>query len=250
MTLEAVIDYIHADLTMSCSLPTILPINEIKRLVVKDAAPWFYENYKHTVIRSYYYIPKKTMETEEFTRYKYITVPDSIQSVTWVYNLKTQNMFELGWGGAPNLSIGVGVTSNQQYLSSALTSIGELGVYKTIIDGFASELNNMTKQTLQYDFNFASKQLHLLTSVHSDVILETYDRIAEEDLYEMDKFRRYALALCKQQLGRMLTRYNFNLPGGIQMNGDAIKTEGEQELAAIREEIKGQSQTGWFMLIR
>lgn len=238
-------NFLNADLTMSCSLPQILPDLEIQRLIA-TATSWFYENYQYSLIKGYLYIPHSTLLSETFTRYKYIVLPETIQNLVWVYQLANRSVFELGWGGSPNLSIGVGVTTNQQYLSSSLTSIGELGVYKVIIDGFANQLNKLSKTTLKYDFNFGSKQLHLLTNVHGDLVLEAYQRIPEEDLFEMDKFRRYVLALCKLQLGRMLLRYNFQLPGEIQINGEAIRAEGDAEIKEVRDEIKAQSQNAFF----
>lgn len=248
MTLVEIVDYINSDLTMSGALPCILPQDEIKRLVIKDALPWFYENYQWSVIKGYYLIPQENLKSEQFSKYKHITLPDEIQNIVWVYGLESRSLFELGVS-APNLSVNLGVT-NQPHLSSFTTTVGELGVYKTVIDGFADMLNKLSKHTLKYDFNFGSKELHLLTYVDNDLIVESYIQIPKEDLFEVDKFRRYALALSKLQMGRMLTRYNFSLPGGIQMNGDAIKAEGQEELDKVREEIKGQSTTAWFFTAR
>jgi len=244
MTLVELVDYINADLTMSGALPCILPQEEIKRLIIKDAVPWFYENYKYSVIKGYYLIPQENFKTEQFTNYKYIELPPEIQNIIWVYGLESRSLFELGVS-APNLSINLGVT-NQPHLSSFTTTVGELGVYKTVIDGFADALNKLSKHTLKYDFNFGSKMLHLLTYSNNDIILDTYIQIAKEDLFEFDKFRRYAAALSKLQLGRMLTRYDFELPGGIKMNGESIRNEGQEQLDKVREEIKGQSTTAWF----
>lgn len=251
MQIEEIIDFIVADLSMSCSLPSILPIIEIKRLITKVALPWFYENYQYAVIKGYYYVPIKTLQMEEFTQYQYITLPCEIQNVIWVYQITDRSLFSLGFGvgdGHGNISVNNGITS-QPYLNSYITTIGELGVYKTIIDGFSDMLGQLSKHTLKYDYNFGAKRLHILSPPDRDLVLETYTQIPAEDLFEMDKFRRYSLALSKQQLGRLLTRYNFNLPGGVQINGEAIRTEGEQELEKIREEIKGQSPNSFFFML-
>lgn len=248
MTLAEIVDYINADLTMSCSLPQILPTIEIQRLVMKNALPWFYENYYPSLINSFLYIPNSTLSTDHFLQFKYITLPENIQTIRRVFQLSRSSVFEMGFGGAPNLSIGVGVTTNQQYLSSSLTAIGELGVYKVIIDGFANELNKLSKTTMKYDYNFASKQFNLLTRVMGDIVVEVMQRLDEEDVFEMDKFRRYALALSKKQMGQLVSRYDYTLPGGIKINGAALVTEGNEELTAVRDEITKQSQTGFFFL--
>lgn len=247
MSIPELIDYVQMDLTMSCALPKILPDAEIQRLATKDALPWFYENYYSAVIKGYYLVPRNTMNTEEFTKYKYIQLPEDIQNVTWVYSMHSRSMFELGVN-APNLSVNLGVT-NQPYLSSYATSVGELGVYKVVIDNFADMLNQLSKHTLKFDYNFGAKRLHILTDMPEDIVLEAYMRIPPEDMFEFDKYRRYVLGLSKKQLGRMLTRYSFNLPGGVQINGDAILSEGEEDLRQIREEIKNESAPSWFWAV-
>lgn len=248
MTIPELIDYVQMDLTMSCALPKILPDAEIQRLAMKDALPWFYEHYYPSVIKGYYLLPRELMNTEECTRYKYIQLPDDIQNVTWLYNMRSRSMFELGVN-APNLSVNLGVT-NQPYLSSYATTVGELGVYKVIIDNFADMLNQLSLHTMKFDYNFGSKRLHILTDMKCDAIIEAYIKIPAEDMFEYDKFRRYVLALSKKQMGRMLTRYSFNLPGGVQINGEAILAEGEADLVQIRQEIKDESANSWFYAVK
>jgi hypothetical protein len=248
MTIEELIDYVQQDLTMSCALPKILPDMEIRRLAMKDAMPWFYENYSSAVLKVYYVIPRKNFQRDPGTGYSCAILPDEIQTVTWLFPVTDRSLFQLGVN-APNLSINLGVT-NQPYLSSYVTTVGELGVYKTIIDGFSDVLNTLSKHTLKFDFNFNSKQLNILTSLTTNVIAEAYCKIDAEDLFNSDKFRRYLLGLSKRQLGNLLTRYNFQLPGGIQLNGDAIRLEGVEELEKVRDEVKGESQSSWFFMVK
>jgi hypothetical protein len=250
MTLDEIVDLCHQDLTIGGLLPTVLPRHEIERLIVKEALGWFYENYQHAVQTSYVYVPRNHMETDEYAKHKTILLPEEVQSVLWVYMMQNRSLFSLGVGLSgqqSNLSINQGVT-NQPFLNSYLTTVGELGVYKTTIDGFGDMLNQLSKQTVKHDFNFASKRLQVLTSIKTDLMLEAGVRVNPEDMFEMDKFKRYVIALSKLQLGRLLTRFNMNLPGGAQMNGEAIKTEGQMELDKVREEIKGESTVAWFIM--
>jgi hypothetical protein len=251
MTLDELTDIVNSDLTVGGLLPCILPTQEIKRLIVKEALPWFYENYQHALQSSYIFVPRANMETDEFANHKTVVLPEEVQNIIWVYMMQNRSLFSLGIGLSgqqSNLSINQGV-SNQPFLNSYLSTVGELGVYKTTIDGFGDMLNQLSKQTIKFDYNFASKRLQLLTSVQTDLMLECYLRVPAEDVFEMDKFRRYAAALSKLQLGRLLTRFNFNLPGGVTMNGEAIKTEGETELTAVREEVKaGNGNSSFFIM--
>jgi hypothetical protein len=250
MTLFEITDLVNADLTIGGLLPCVLPATEIQRLIVKEALPWFYENYQHALESSYLLVPRNHMETDEYAQHKTILLPEEVQNIIWVYMMQNRSLFNLGIGLSgqqSNLSLNQGVT-NQPFLNSYLTTVGELGVYKTTIDGFGDMLNQLSKHTIKHDYNFASKRLQVLTSLKTDLMLECYLRVNAEDMFEMDKFRRYAIALSKLQLGRLLTRFTVNLPGGVQMNGEAIKTEGQIELDKVREEIKGESTTGWFIM--
>ena len=48
------------------------------------------------------------------------------------------------------------------------------------------------------------------------------------------------------QLSRILGTFAFNLPGGITVNFDLIRSEGQEELQKIEEEIKGEEGMDFF----
>jgi len=51
-------------------------------------------------------------------------------------------------------------------------------------------------------------------------------------------------------MGNLLTRYNFNLPGGVQYNGDSLLTEGKEERDWVIEEIKKMSNSSFFLMVK
>jgi hypothetical protein len=53
--------------------------------------------------------------------------------------------------------------------------------------------------------------------------------------------------MAKISLGRILTTFEFNLPGGVSINGDGFKTEGEDEIQEIKEEILELQPPNWFI---
>jgi hypothetical protein len=150
MTIEELIDLTQQELTIGCRLPRLLDPLEIRRIVEKRAEPYFYKNYQYAVQKAYYYLHKNVFTIDEYTRYGYLTLPCEIQNVVWIFPTDDKSLYELGIN-APNLSVNFGVT-NQPYVSSYLTTIGELGTYKTIMDGFSDMLNQLTKTTFKYDF--------------------------------------------------------------------------------------------------
>jgi len=143
----------------------------------------------------------------------------------------------------------MGVT-NQPYLSSYVTTIGELGVYKTILDSFSDMLNQMSKYTVKFNYNQMNNRLNILTALEGDLVLEAYANVQEEGLYSDPMFITYVTAHCKRQLGNMMTRYNFQLPGGVQYNGESLISEGNDDISKIEEEIKYKGNSSFMVMVK
>ena len=236
LTIEEFIDSINTELTIACSLPKSLPDAMVRQIVEKRALPWFYRSYQYAVQKMYFLVRKEAFHTEEFTRYNYVEVPCEIQSVVYLYEVRGDSLFQLGIN-TPNLSVNLGVT-NQPYLSSYVTTIGELGMYKTLLDNMSDLLNQL------------NHRLHILTNVKYDVIMEAYANIPRENLFNDDLFFKYCVGYAKQALGNMVGRYDFTLPGGVKIQAADLVTQGKEEVKEVEEEIKGQSTSGWFFMVK
>ena len=248
-TIEEMIDQIQTDLTVSCALPKTLPDANIRQIIEARALPWFYRNYLNAVQKIYYLIRKEAFHAEEFTRYNFVQVPCDIQSVVYLYEVRGTSLFQLGIN-TPNLSVNLGVT-NQPYLSSYVTTIGELGTYKTLLDNMSDMLNQLNKYTLKYQFNQLNHRLHILTNVKHDVIMEAYANIPQENLFKDDLFFKYVVGYAKIQLGNMLSLYDFSLPGSVKINGGALVTQGQAEVKEVEEEVKGgNGSSSWFYMVK
>lgn len=248
LTIEELVDLVQNELTISCALPKTLPDANIRQIIETRALPWFYRNYQYAVQKLYFLIHKDAFCSEEFTRYNYVQVPCEIQSVTYLYEVRGDSLFQLGIN-TPNLSVNLGVT-NQPYLSSYVTTIGELGVYKTILDSMSDMLNQLNKYTLKHHFNHLNHRLNILTNVKYHVIMEAYANIPAENLFNDDLFFKYVVGYSKTQLGNMVGRYDFSLPGGIKINAADLVSQGKEEVKEVEEEVKGMSTTGWFIMVK
>ena len=248
LTIEEFIDSINTELTIGCALPKSLPDTMIRQIVEKRALPWFYRSYQYAVQKMYFLVKKEAFTSEEFTKYNYVQVPCEIQSVIYLYEVRGTSLFQLGIN-TPNLSVNLGVT-NQPYLSSYVTTIGELGTYKTLLDNMSDMLNQLNKYTLKYQFNQLNHRLHILTKVDYDVIMEAYANIPQENLFNDDLFFKYCVGYAKQALGNMVGRYDFTLPGSVKINAADLVSQGKEEVKEVEEEIKGQSNSGWFYMVK
>lgn len=256
MTKEELINDVQMQLTMSNALPKVLPDLEIIRIIDNEATPWFHEQVKDSLIKEYLYVPSNAFIQDQRTGARTVKLPCNIQNVVWVYRVDDRRLFELGVS-SPNLSANMSYF-NGMYMSSYLSTIGELGIYKVVIDSFSDMLNQLSKHTIKYDFNKASKDLHILTSMSPSltnyaqpIVLEVYSHIPDEDLYDLDHFRRYVRAKAGMQLGRLYLRYDFQLPGGVKINSGSILSEAKEEMEKILEEIKSQrGNTSFFYMVK
>jgi hypothetical protein len=202
----------------------------------------------YAVQKMYFLIRKEAFQTDEFTKYNYVTVPCEIQSVTYLYEVRGDSLFQLGIN-TPNMSVNLGVT-NQPYLSSYVTTIGELGVYKTVLDSMSDMLNQMNKYTLKHQYNQLNHRLHILTNIKHNVIMEAYADIPKENLFNDDLFFKYVAGYAKQQLGNMVGRYDFSLPGAVKINGADLVSQGKEETKEVTDYIGEMSNSSFFFMVK
>ena len=248
ITIEQLVDIVQADLTKSNLFPKILPDEEVYRIIKELALEWFYKHYQFSKIRAYYYMSLDCFKTDIYTQYKYFILPDNIEQLVRIFRIDDPSLFQLGIQ-APHLSINLGVT-NQPFLTSFVTTVGELATYRSIISAFSDEINKMNKQTLKFDYNHINKRFNLLTSVDTNLMLEVNVRIEQENLFDYSLFKKYIIGLCKVSQGEAVGRFNFNMPGNFQYNASDMIAQGQAMVEKVEEEIKGQTNSGWFFMSR
>lgn len=247
-SLEEFIDFIQTDVTVGGALPKNLPDHAIRQFIETRALPWFYQNYQYSVSKMYYFVDKAAFSTAEYTNYRFIELPCEIQSITWIYQIMNTQLLQLGIN-VPNLSVNLGVT-NQPYLSSYVTTIGELGMYKTLIDNMADMLNQLNLYTVKYHYNQLSHRLNILTDVRHHLVLEAYVNIPPENMFSDNYFTKYVTGWAKMQQGRLLGTFDFSLPGGVKYNAADMVTNGKEEMKEVEEEIKAMSNSSFFYLVK
>jgi hypothetical protein len=48
----------------------------------------------------------------------------------------------------------------------------------------------------------------------------------------------------------MMGMYDFVLPGNVKINHANLITQGQAEIKEVEEEIKGQSNSSWFVMVK
>jgi len=89
-----------------------------------------------------------------------------------------------------------------------------------------------------------------MTNVKHNVIIEGYANIPPEYLFKDDLFVKYVTGWAKVQYGNLTGRYDWTLAGGIKINSADITAQGKEEIKEAEEEIKGQSNSSFFYMVK
>lgn len=262
MTIEEFVDYVQSALTMSYALDKELPDAEVRR-ITQQCAKWFHRNYRYAQTENYWYIPFESMIDEidniieptnqnlnrQTAMSKVVELPCHIQTVEWVYTVDRKDVLNIGIY-APNLNIGLGITG-QPYMTSYVTSIAELGVYRTVLENFSAMLDKLNKVTINHSYSQMDSILRLLGQVpyHKDLVIKTADEVPLEHLFKNDIFQKYVIGHSMIQMGLLLSRFTFNLPNGFNYNADQIISEGKEMVQKIEDDIKNITSSDWFFMV-
>jgi hypothetical protein len=80
--------------------------------------------------------------------------------------------------------------------------------------------------------------------------MEAYANIPQENLFRDDLFFKYVVGYTKVMLGNMVGRYDWTLPGSIKINSADLISQGKEEIKEVEEEIKGQSNSSFFYMVK
>jgi len=248
ITIEQLIDIVQQDLTISGMLPKVLPDIEIKRLIKEIALEWFYKNYQFAVQKVYYMIKQDVFRSDIYNLYKYLILPEEIENIVEIKHIDNPHMWNIGIQ-APYLSINLGVT-NQPFLTSFVTTAGELAEYRSVISSFSDEINKLSLERVRFDYNHLSKRLNILGRVDKSLMLECWGRIEQEEIFDFQLFKEYIMGLSKRKMGELLGRFNFNMPGNFTYNADSIISEGDKLIERVETQCKEETTVGWFKMSR
>lgn len=241
-TQEEFISLIQQEISVACALPFTVPVKEIER-IIKFSADWFYKKYEDAVEERYYIIPKSLFTTPQFKLTRTITMPDCVFSVFTLKKLKEDFGRSFSFDGTADFGI------ERLFLSDSV-SIGqgtENLMYYTLNMYWLDVASHIITHTISYNYNRSSHRLFISGETPDrDCVASVYAKLPMEFLMKDEIFYRYVVAKCKIQLSRILGTFDFNLPGNIKINYDLIRTEGQEEITKIEEEIKGEEGMDFF----
>jgi hypothetical protein len=256
MTLDELVQLIKDDLSASCSLPYNLNDQEIDR-IINRAKKWMYDNYQYAVERRYFVLANALFQTRQFINTRQVKLPEKIVTVFDVRNTNGN-----GISGNPDKDFGDSKLLGSELLLSPFT--GDNLVYRTVMYSYFDLAQAYVLPTYAFNWNKNTKQLTILGrnpavsgnnqstgagTGHNgqDLVVSCFVAIEDYELYDDELFVRYCMAKAKISLSRVLSAFDYNLPGGIKVNTSLIRQDGEKELQEVMDMINGENTPSYFL---
>ena len=261
------IESIQAEMSVNCSLPFNIPAESIAQLT-KNAKQLFFKMYEDAHEEMFIAIPREEIMKKQFghgvaqmkeegdksvlkDRRGTYKLPEGVISVVGVYEIG-------GWSGEAGWNSGLlGKTSGdislhrmvyQSVYDRTMAISADNTMYYICTEAFLDMSRQIFQNMISFRYNRLTNNLRFLGELpKNDVVLDVLVRVPDCDLYNDEMFRRYVIADCKNQLGRILNAFSYQLPGNISINSEAIANEGNTEKEAIIQELKDMSGA-WYIL--
>ena len=243
--LNSFIQQINSKVTVGCALPFNIPSKEIKRLI-DEAFRYFVREhgdytYPETLIVARDVMRKWVHQQgvedictpRPHRRRGKLLLPADIEYVDAVYDLNRN----FGESGGSRYMGGVAYTVPQRFGINSQYALADCAEYATCMLSFSDLMRMITIPPVSTTFNPINKTLYFTGHIPlGDVVLCVRSHIDKIDAFNDDLFFRYCVCMCKLQLGEILERYNYTLPGNITVKSPA--DDARTELSDLKEEIK------------
>jgi hypothetical protein len=168
-----------------------------------------------------------------------------------------------GISGNPDRDFGDSKLIGSELLLSPFT--GDNLVYRTVMYSYFDLANAYLLPTYAFNWNKNTKKLTLLGrdpvpappnsspdsqpgyNLVQSVVVSCFVAIEDYELYSDELFIRYCMAKSKISLSRVLSAFDYNLPGGVKVNTSLIRQDGEAELQAVMDMINGENTPSYFL---
>lgn len=263
------VESIQLEMSVGGMIPFTIPAEVIAQLV-KNAKTMFQKSYEDFTEEMFLVLPETEIQKKKFnkgitklkddgskdknaikdTRGAFM-LPEKVVSVVGVYEIGGFEG-EAGWGGML-LGKHTGDISLQNLLyqnayDRSLAVAADTTSYYIATESFLDISRQIFQHPITFRYNRLTNNLRFLGELpRKDVIVDVLVAIPDCDMYNDDLFRRYVMADCKANLGRVLGTFNYQLPGNISINVEQIANEGNAEKDAILQEIKDMSGS-WYIM--
>ena len=242
MTKEELIESINDEITGSCSIPYSLPTNEIERIIDKEMK-YLYREYRALLQDKIYVISKNYYQTAEWKATRTFQLNKCTEGIKKVVEMTGgSRVFGIN---DPDLSFDRLMASDLYLTPMSSDQI----TYRTIQHSFWDLARAFNLVDINHNFNPNTHRLIITgrTPVQSLFVL-AMDHIPEEDAYEDTVVIEWIIAKAKLSLAKILGTFNYNLVGGVTINFEQWRTEGNEKIQELKEKIKSDDVADWFTM--
>ena len=243
LCLENFMNLVNNELTYGCSIPISIPQQQMIQ-IIGNAKKWFYKNYEDSLKECYFFLNKQNWQDIEYRDHAHVVLPNYVFSVHGVHELDREQFNN-------NRALWVHLNSDlnmKRLLYSDIASYSESLLYYVASESFADMTRQLFVNKVSYNYNRLTHTLQFMGEKPDDhIALLIFKTIDDCALFQDEIFLRWVVAQCKIQLGNILGYFQYNYPGNIQINFDAIKSDGTEAISEIKEEIKGEEGCSYFL---
>ena len=236
-----------AEVTGSCILPNPIPLDRIPDYILQ-AAQWFWQNDDSSVEQRFYVIPNSEF-CKDNPLNKIAQLPSQIVAVQGVYKTSNTRYGALGdfslermmmshysmFGGVGAMGGGFGHPAGYN-LRDVVTSLYEIDTF-----------NQTMQPTLSYNYNTHSSKLIIYGDLgHSDIVIDCWQRLPLQSLYNNYYFFRLCVCFVMRSLAKIYGTWSFKYPGGVEINFDMYKSDAQDEIDKIEEWVNNQHAADYF----
>lgn len=260
------IERINNKITMYGTIPYTVPTRIIIE-TVKEAALMFYRYSYGRAKQMRYLLLKKSeiinyMESQK-DRYEQMLgygckLPPFVSAVLKIYKSNDTNIRQpQSMQPSDNSSMQGGSTfavSSTGYMMNGMRGINNhfYTMERTVRMAEVGQQMSVSGVGIPHNYNRGTNMLFLHVDVPSydSFILKCSCNVDVQYLYNDDLFIKYVFARCKKELKRLISGHTFQLPGEVQLNGDEICANADDEIQQVEEVLKNHNSIGDVILFR
>lgn len=230
------------DITVSGSIPISLSEAEIERLINKEL-PWLYQEWNQAFQETWTIMDPAAFQSKEFKAARAIQLPPCVLGI--------KEFREINDGGRlfgiNDPLLGIDRLAAADYWLMPWSS-GDTLVYRTIQYSYWDLLRGFSLRDISFQFNPNTHKIIVTgRTPNSPVLIKAYTKIPEENMYDDPLVQRWIIAKAKINVARVIGTFTANLIGGISINSDMWKSEGEAEIQELKDKIKSDNVCNWFL---
>jgi hypothetical protein len=239
------------NVTSSNALPFEIPVDRFLPIVVR-CAKYFWEWYIDATFEQTLFIPNSAINSKDKNGNCIVQLPNGIEGISGVWSTNTYAGVSLSTALRVPLLDSIS-TSYKAFNYSGLSSSGYTGDKSQISDSIMALMeydlyNSTLRKGLQFSFSRHTSQLNVIGNPYSNhIILRCFIRHQMEVLYNDILFEDYVTACIMSELGKIVMSFDFQLPGGVKMNYDEIKSEGKEKKKEIEDRLKDEQNNSMIM---